>query len=385
MRENIYRIFGLFLLIAVVLVGCIKEIYPDLNPDDTRKIVVSGQLTDLAGYQYVSVSYSSDVFKPSEAPIKDCIVKLEDSNGLEYDYTQYHDGEYRIWIDSAALDYSAKYRIVVTTPDNQIVKSEWENFNSCPKIDKVYYETEESQGQYFMDKKQGLRFYMDFVGAETDSRYYKIDLVETFEYHTEYPLEWWFDGTVHHEVPPDYSKSICYNIIPIREIYVLTTDNLQKNEYKRFKLNYVTNEAQRLSHTYSLLFRQLAIDFKAYNYWNQMKINMSQEGGLYTNQPIPIKGNMINTTDTTKDVLGYFVVAKADEYRIFVPPTGFEVSDYYCTKFQLRYGIRFISSDKYPVYLESNGNSYKNVQLSAECVDCTTVGNGKTTKPVYWP
>jgi hypothetical protein len=371
--------------LAIAISSCVKEINPDLKSDDAKKIVISGQLTDLSGYQNVSVSYSSDIIKPTLTHIKNCSVKLESSNGLEYDYTEYQDGEYRVWIDSASLNFNEDYRIVVITPDNQVIKSSWEKFYSCPKIDKAYYEPEIKKGSFHQDDIYGLRFYMDFKGSETDSRYYKLDLVETFEFHTTYPIEWWYDGILHHESPPDYSKSVCYITLPIRDVYVLTTDNLQRNEFKRLKLNFVYNESQRLSHTYSLLYRQMALDFKAFTYWNQMKINMTQEGGLYNNQPIAIKGNLMNTTDTTKDVLGYFTVARAKEYRIFVSGGGFDLIDNTCTSVSLRYGLREILPNMYPAYLMGDETGYQNVLLSEACVDCTSVANGKTTKPDYWP
>lgn len=385
MRNKSYKIFTIIVLVSIAVSACVKEIFPDLNTKDSKKVVVSGQLTDISGYQYVSVSNSSDVVKSYPDPIENCVVKFESSAGTEYQYTEYAPGEYKIWLDSASLDYTLEYRLIVITPNNNIIKSSWEKFNNCPEINKVYYEIEESSVGFRQKPKQGLRFYLDFVGAETDSRYYKIELVETFEYHTQYPIEWWYDGVLHHEIPPDFSRHICYNIIPIREIYTLSTDNLNKNEYMGFKLNYVDNLNQRLSHTYSLLFRQLALDFKAFTYWNQMRINMNQEGGLYTNQPIAIKGNMYNETDSTLDVLGYFLVAKAAEKRIFIPPPGIDVIDNNCSTLALRNGVRNILPSMYPGYLMGDETGPQNVLLSAECVDCTTVGNGKTTKPDYWP
>jgi hypothetical protein len=39
----------------------------------------------------------------------------------------------------------------------------------------------------------------------------------------------------------------------------------------------------------------------------------------------------------------------------------------------------------YPAYLMGDETGYQNVLLSEACVDCTSVANGKTTKPDYWP
>ncbi len=383
--KRLIKIITILGVVSVTLFACVKEIYPDLELTDVKKVVISGQLTDLKGYQYVSVSYSSDASKPVPRPIEHCVVKFEDSNGLEYNYSEYHAGEYRIWLDSAVLNLNLNYRLVVVLPNNQRIVSSWEKAEPCAQIGNIYENVETVTGSYYNSSQTGVQFYLNFRGDEKDSRYYKYDLVETFEYHTQYPVEWWYDGVIHHVVPPDYSKHICYNIVPIRDIFTLSTENLNENKFDEFKLNFVINKNQRLSHTYSLLVRQIALDYRAFTYWNQMKINMHQQGGLYNTQPIAIKGNLTNTSDTTKDVLGYFVVAQAHEKRVFINGYGLTLFDNNCSTLPLRYGVRQIWPDMYPAYLMAGENGYKNILLSVECVDCTTVGNGTTVKPSYWP
>ncbi len=385
MKTNRLYTFSLFLLMALLLFSCVKEIFPKLDSDEVNKLVVNAQLTNIIGYQKVNISYSSSIGEPENKFVDNCIVKLEDSNGFEYAYSSNDNGDYSLWLDSGVIDLGLKYKLSVVTPDGQHIESSWESFALSSDISDVYYKIEKEDNSHFATNHYRLQFYTNLKANENDSRYYLFDLTETYEFHAEYPIEWWYDGEVHHVSPPDYSKHICYNVFPIKDIFVLSTANFDNNEYDEFVLNYVYNEHQKLDHLYSLLVRQIALNEKSYNYWNQMKINKHQDGGLYTNQPFAIMGNLRNVSDTNKRVLGYFTVGTASEKRIFVPPPGIESLGSDCFQTPLRFGLREISAANYPVYLVGDYTGYKSIILDEQCVDCTAFGNGTTTKPSYWP
>jgi hypothetical protein len=176
----------------------------------------------------------------------------------------------------------------------------------------------------------------------------------------------------------------CWVTAQIRDIFPLSTEGLVKNKYIRYKLNYTTNRTQRLQHTYSLLIEQLAVSKGTYEYWEQMRKNMKQSGGMYNGQPIAIQGNLTAVNGKEQAVLGYFGLASQKEKRIFVPPSPFNIIDNSCTMRILRFGFREISWQDYPAYLYSEGGVVQAKLMDNTCVDCTKMG-GYTTKPSYWP
>ncbi len=381
LARSILIILGISLFTA----SCIKEFEPDLELDDTQKIIVSGQLNDQEAYQYVSISKTSGISKPKKLPISSCIVKLISSDNKSWDYTEYEDGEYRLWLNQGELDLSKSYKITILTADMQKLESSFETISKSSPIDSIYFEKENRVVNIAGDIRLGLQFLLNIDAKETESRYYRFEVIETYEYHTLYPIEWWYDGVLHHVSPPDYSKQQCWSTTNIKDIFVLSTDNLSSNQYIGLELNYTENYDQRLSHYYSLLVKQYAISKEAYTYWEQMRINFHQEGGLYENQPISIKGNITNTTNSEKVVLGYFSVVSFQEKRIIIPAQpDIDVIDNHCQTFYLRRGLRDINPDHYPGYLLGDVNGWSPILLSAVCVDCTARG-GSTTKPDYWP
>ncbi len=384
MRINIIIRF-LSIILLVGLVSCVKEFEPDLEDSATHKIVISGQLTDVEGFQMVDVTITSSLHKPSRIPLTNCILHLVCSDGKTWAYSEESDGVYQVWLNENELDYNKEYHLELITPNNERIVSMPEKFYSCPDVDEVYYKRDSIKSKFNGQVYLGLQFLLDLKAKDSDSRYFLFDVVETSEFHAPLPIEWWYDGVIHQEVPPDYSKSLCWNTQTINDVFVLATDNLASNEYVGHKLNFTDNHSQRLQHLYSINVKQYSITNNAYIYWNQMRTNMHQDGGLYNNQPFAIKGNFKNETNTDQEVLGFFFVSRVKEKRIFIPPQGFFIVDNSCgAPTELRFGLRDISPIQYPAYLVSTPTGYANSLLDKGCVDCTSDG-GTTTKPDFWP
>jgi hypothetical protein len=135
-----------------------------------------------------------------------------------------------------------------------------------------------------------------------------------------------------------------------------------------------------------MMVRQLALSEGAYNYWEQLRINSNEQGGLYEKQPIAIKGNMINKTNPEKDVLGYFNAASASSMRYFYHEVPGLVVDFYnfCSPYGLgQFGWKEVNKWEYPVYFYYIGTGVVRL-LNPECYDCRKLG-GVTVKPAFWP
>jgi hypothetical protein len=138
---------------------------------------------------------------------------------------------------------------------------------------------------------------------------------------------------------------------------------------------------------YSLLINQFALSEAAFSFWDELRINSSEQGGLYEKQPLSIAGNLHNITNPDQEVLGFFSASSVKSRRIFVNPvTDFEfhlIS--YCRPDTLRYGgLGAIRPSQYPAFLEGNEVTYYLIRLGQYCVDCTSFG-GTPFKPDFWP
>ena len=210
----------------------------------------------------------------------------------------------------------------------------------------------------------------------------KIFFKTRWKYESLYPIKWTWDGrNLTRYDTPDYSLSICWKTINSPGIYTISTNNLSENLYKYFPLHEVLNTSAKLVMGYSILFSQLAISESAYYYFEKIKDNIVETGGLYEKQPQQLEGNIYNISNPDERVLGYFLVAGKKEKRVFIS----DVEDLpletasLCSPIIVIY--RFLRGLAKPVYLWLEGGSFL---LKDMCVDCRSVG-GVLEEPSFWP
>lgn len=379
----------LFLLTAVTLTSCFKAYEPEIMVTDEKKLVVSGLVTDRGGKQTVTISMSSNVNKPEESPVTGCTVTIMDDQGHQFPMVDSAaNGNYRGWIDAMYLTNGSSFKVEIITPDGSKIVSDYDKMSSCPEVDSVYYTRKDLPTVDPAVFTKGIQFYIDLDGQNTDSKYYRWEAVETWEYHSDYPIEWIYNGIkVIHIYPPDYSKDTCWATLIVRNIFTLSTLNLSDNKYQQFPLHFVDNTTSRLVYGYSLLINQYSLSDTAYKYWNKLNANSTDEGGLYEKQPLASKGNLHNLTHPDKQVLGFFGVSSVRSKRIFVENVEDLNLEYKspCIPFPMSaWGFADYSNIPKPLYLFGDEKGYQKILMNVECVDCTSMW-GKNKKPAFWP
>lgn len=385
MRQNNLILAG---ILALMLTSCIKSYEPVIKSSDAIKYVVSGQVNLGDAVQHINISRSTPINLHYYKPISGCTVKILDDKGNSYSAVDLYDGNYDATIPENELKAGASYKVDILLSGGEHIVSDFDQIQECPDVDSVYYVLQEVPGINPKFPAQGIQFYIDYNGENVSCRKYMIEAYETYEYHSAYPIEWYYDGQIHHVVPGDFSRMICWKTALVKNVFTLTTSNLSQNKYTRFPLHIVDNfTSRRLEFGYSLLIRQYALSDAAFIYWEKIKLVNNQEGGLYERQPLAVKGNMHNLTNPDQEVLGFFGTTSVKSKRIFVSPIEKlpMLYDPHCEEgILLKNGVKQISPASYPAYLFGDINRYYNVMIRFECIDCLRLG-GKNVKPVFWP
>ena len=373
------------LFILLLLYGCIKPYVPLIETNAKNKYVVSGRITDNEGWQEVDVSMSSPIESPEYLPVSKCQVKILDDKGNVFSLDEFAPGSYHAWIGQEYLVHGNSYKVKVTTPSGEELESGFDKMPAGPALDSVYYIIQDGTiSSGFIHKI--MQFYVDLYAEGNYSQYYKWEITETWEYHAAHAIEYYYNGTFNKVDPPDSTNYVCWITVPVKNIFTLSTKNLASNIYKEFPLHYIDGSSSRLGILYSMMVRQQALSEKAYNYWEQLRINSNEQGGLYEKQPLAIKGNMVNVSNPNKSVLGYFYAASESSRRYFYKDIqgivlGFNKN---CTEEGLgRNGWAEFSPPDYPVYYYFPV-TWILLILTPGCVDCRMAG-GKTVKPDFWP
>lgn len=383
MHRNKIKILLLILLAAV---SCITPFEPDLRPSDISKYVVNGRVSANDDVQNVSVSVSSSVNDPRFMPVSGCSVIIRDDLGTEYPFAETNAGSYSGVIAGSSLFPGRALMARITIPDGTVIESDFDTVRACPEVDSVYFLRRQFNSNS-LNPVDGIQFYLDLDGGNTGSRFFRWELEETWQYKVPYPKEWYYDGTVHHITPPDYSRKICWYTLPVRDIFTLTTSGLVSNKYDRVPLNFVDNySSSRLLYGYSILVRQYSLSEAAYSFWDQVRTNSNTQGNLYQKHPFAVIGNLHNLTSPGNEVLGFFEASSVRSKRVFVQEVRDLEIKYIqnCSANGLRKGLIELTPDDYPAFLYGDEHGFSLTVLGIECVDCVSLG-GTNIKPVFWP
>lgn len=364
-------------LIGSCLEGCIETYYPKIN-DEQHAIVIEGTLTDKEGYHYIYVSRSVRYAYHKNIPVQDCMVEVIDDEDNAIQFYESEPGLYEQWIDQEYLKTGRKYKLRVTAAGT-VYESRYETMLPCPPVGNVYYEIEKRGTSDPENDIYGIQFYTDLNTQSGDAKNYRWELEETWEYHAEYLIRIYWNGkTIRDLGCSTDSVFFCWSANSVHEIYTGTVKHTTGNSLSRIPLRYVSNETNRLKVKYSLLVKQYSLSDTAYSYWNQLKKQNEETGGLYETQPAQIRGNISRVNNDNEIVLGFFNVAGLSEKRIFVSERfHFFPLDYSCRL--MPPPILYLSPP--PVYLVETEDGL--MTAKDECFDCTLMG-GTTQKPDFW-
>ena len=382
---KIIKQISVLLMVAGLISSCIERYYPESTTGFISRLVIEGTIIPDEGEQEIIISNSSSPEKPDFLPVSGCIVKIEDEKGNSFLFQESKNaGHYRGTIDGNFVIIGANYRLFVQTPNGNKYISKYEKLLPCPAVDSVYYELQTKE-KTVGDVEDGLQFFVDFKGDDTYGKFYRWQLVETYEYHSSAPLQKWLDVDGNHSLAgPDFSNFVCYKTDYLNEIFVLSTEGFTQNSYKKYKLHFVNDRTQRLLHKYSLLVKQYSLSAGAYDYWRSLKKNNQETVDMFGKQPANVKGNIYNLNDTTERVLGYFIVSSVRSKRIMVHSIdGLTFKKLPVCKAMPIQGP--LPSDR-PLYfadaIDESGQTVKGI-ISEQCIFCALLG-GTTKKPNFW-
>jgi hypothetical protein len=377
---------GIYISALAMLFACIEPFTPEIGRDASDKLVVSGRISSMEGWQVVNISLASPVENANYIPVSNCEVNILDDKGHIFAMEESLAGEYSGWIGQEFLVTGNAYRVSVVTPDGERIESAYDTLMAGAALDTVYYSIEDVPTNDPAVYNRVMQFYTDLRGTENDSRFYRWEITETWEFHSAHPATYYYNGKFHEISPPDYSKMICWTTELVKNIYTLSTENLSQNVSDRIPLHYIDGHTSRLGVLYSILVTQQSLTESTYNYFEVVRENSAGFGGLYEKQPFSIRGNLLNLTSPEKDVLGYFYATSVSSKRYFFKDIeGLEL-DFWngCTEGPVPMtGWQGFKPWTYPVYYYYTNNGALLI-LTDPCVDCRLRG-GTLIKPDFWP
>jgi hypothetical protein len=138
---NSFYLFPIFILI--IFHSCIKKYEPEFKENATEKWVIEGSITNIAGWQEIRISKTSNYQSAAFIPIENCQVKIIDDQNQKFDLEYTEDGIYRVWMDAEFLVAGRSYYAHVISPDGKEFQSEPDILPESTSFKEAYFEIED--------------------------------------------------------------------------------------------------------------------------------------------------------------------------------------------------------------------------------------------------
>ena len=384
----------LIIVVVFSLYSCTDK-YDPKEIDTTKLLVVDALITDESEDQTIILSTTTSVTEPIWEPLSgaNIIVSDKGNNAFEFVESKTQNGIYLGIIPFEYLKTGNAFQLSIIMDDGKVYESSFEELLACSEVDSVYYTVNNDfhpEGR--LKSEKGVSFFLDIKADFNFSKYYRWILEETYEYHSTWPIQTYWEGEWVTLPVPHHNYFYCYNTANVNSIFTATTVNLDENLILKHPLYFVNNQTQKLYFRYSLLVKQMSISEQSYNFWEGLKKNNQNSGGIFDSQPVNVKGNVICKTDENEKVLGYFGVSSVKTKRISLTRNelhGKLIYDYnvFCEQWQLERIDFIISSPEqsWPIYIAPPPNEEESGfwYATQSCFDCRKAG-GTLEVPDFW-
>lgn len=378
----------ILLLFLLLMASCEERYFPELDENYQNVLVIDGKITNAEPPYTVKLSLSTNVDTPHFIPVSDFEVEIRDELGNVAVLSEIDPGIYQTSPNDLQGVVGRSYQIVLHSPDGEYYESDFKKMKTPVGIESVNANLEYLPSEEYPYNIPGYQFYINTETAENDSTYFFWLLDETYQYESDYVIDFYYNGVVH-EFPNKDSLKTCWYSGNVFPFYVESTTGMTEPRFTNYPLHFVSTKTRKISVRYSLLVNQYSINETTYEYWNGVKEQNASSGELYYTQPYQLRGNVYNTSNQDELVLGYFMVAGISQERIFVdkpaPPVLmlYPICELTANDYE-DYGYMFLggSPAEWPLYI-TTGPGGARALPNQSCIDCRKNG-GTITKPDFW-
>lgn len=375
-----YR-YLLFLIIIFGVTACEDEFRPELNKYDDL-LVVDGLLTNGNEPVSVKLSVASTVYDKVFIPLSGAELHITNQKMEVVLLTETRSGTYTA-ADTAFRGVPGNtYQLHITLPDGRkYISNECLLRPSIP-IDSVPAIPENPELNETEHDFPGVQFYVENHGPNSDTLFYLWRLSQTYKYRSSFDIDFTWEGEYIPYPDPD-SLRTCWITENVNQLFFASTEYSDPNAVNRFPLHFVSTAEKTLSISYSLLVRQFNVAEDVFHFFNAIEEQNIEQGDLWSQQPVQIRGNMHRVDDDAEPVLGYFIVAGETRQRIFLDQPDLPI---YYTECTPDFDLRWVTSEppaNWPIYIDDIMFLGWAAADQRSCFDCRLSG-GAITPPDFW-
>ena len=308
-RLTAISIITSFSMLAITVVyGCKKPYAPKIVSGKTNYLVVEGVINTGNDSTIFKLSRTVSLATQVDSTFEpEAQVTVENDQNTSYPIPEIGHGKYAA--PALGLDATHKYRLRVKTIDGKEYVSDFTGSTYSPPIDSI--------GFTINDK--GIQIYANAHNVNNNTRYYRWDYTETWQFHAKYQSFYIFNGTdIVVRTPEQQNIYYCFANNTSTSIVLGSTVALSQDVIYQAPITNIPSTSEKIELRYSILLRQYGLSKDAFNFYQNLKKNTEQLGSIFDAQPSTTNGNMHCVTDPSMPVIGYITATNIQVKRIFI-------------------------------------------------------------------
>ena len=331
MMKNIILHIAALALAAALAVTCVYPFTPEISYSDTPHLVVEGNInaggystfalrttqpiasdglldTDIIAAQELCVETSSgQKFHSSGTTVDTRAVKPSDKVRLLIKVT---------WASYSVMDAMSggisNYNTSAT--GTRSYQTDWMDIKQASPIDSLTYSIN--------NEATRLSINVSTHGApgQSDVGYYRWYYEEDYSYTSYYTADLEFDPKTwkYTQIPVEEQTHRCYRSGASKDIMTASTEGLKEDRLVNHEIISFNKSDKRMSDIYRITLHQCSITKEEYAYYEMMRKNSTDVGGLMSPQPSEMRGNITCVENPDEAVIGFISASEVVTDTLYV-------------------------------------------------------------------
>ncbi len=292
----------------LLLAGCVEPYLPAVVDAPASYLVVDGFING-NGRTRIKLSRTINVAATASPPAETkATLAIVDEAGARYLLRETSAGFYQS--DSLTLNPARQYqlRIATTGANAGSYASDLVPLKVTPPIDNLNWTVNGTQ----------VRVQLNTHDASGQSRYYRWNFVETWEFHSAYNSTLQYDPVRKIIVSRAVPIYTCWRTEQPSLIKQVSTAQLSQDALINEPVLLLSGRTERLQIRYSVLVKQYTETPQEFAYYELLRKNTEAVGGVNDPLPSQLSGNVHRTDNASEPVLGYVSAHTVQTKRLFI-------------------------------------------------------------------
>ncbi|WP_276480484.1 DUF4249 domain-containing protein [Paraflavitalea pollutisoli] len=308
----------LYVYFVLLAWSCKQRFEPPVAAPKNGYLVIDGVINSGVGPTSFRISRAIGLSDTSLVKYeRNAVVRVEGENNSNYPLSETGAGVYSS--PQLNLNSNVKYRLYIRTTEGKEYTSDFATPIKTPAIDNIRWE-----------QPNDLQLFINTHDPQNNTRYYRWDWEETWEFHSAYTTTLKYvknsrgEATGIDYLYPDRNHDttnyICWRTEASTNLLFGSSIKLSQDSID-LPIHKVLQRSEKITVLYSLLVKQYAVSKKGYEFLQRMKKNTEQTGTLFDAQPSELVGNVHSKSDPNEIIIGFVEAADKQEKRIFIRPS----------------------------------------------------------------